>query len=283
MVKNTETAKRLQALWLELKRRNLEGFLVSHADEYQGEYTPKSAQRLTWLTGFSGSAGLAIVHHNGSAIFVDGRYILAIAEQVDQTLFQFYNSKNCPPQKWLSQQPAAKLGYDPCLHTPHELTLLQSACTKVGGELIPCTNPIDTIWANRPEPPLAPVVPHPLRYAGESKQDKCQRIGKILAKEQIDAAVLTAPDSIAWLLNIRGADLPYTPLPLCFAIIHASGEVELFLDSRKYGPELAKHLGDRVTIHAPEQIGLVLDELGKARNFLIAERVLLAAEPLVEA
>ncbi len=267
MSNNTETAKRLQALWTELTKRNLDGFLLPHADEYQNEYIPPSAQRLAWLTGFTGSAGLAIVRHNGSAIFVDGRYILAVADQVDQTLFQHYNSKDYSPEKWLSQQSAAKFGYDPWLHTPNELAPLQRACAKVGGKLIPCpTNPIDTIWTEQPEPPLAPVIPHPLQYTGESSQAKCQRIGKTLTENQVDVAVLTAPDSIAWLLNIRGGDLPYAPLPLCFAIIHANGEVELFLDRCKQGPGLLEHLSDTVTIHAPQQIGLVLDSFGQAQK-----------------
>jgi Xaa-Pro aminopeptidase len=265
--KNLESAKRLQALWAELKRRNLDGFLVPHADEYQSEYTPPSAQRLAWLTGFTGSAGLAIVHHHGSAIFVDGRYTLAVAEQVDQTLFQPYNSKSCPPQKWLNKQPAAKLGYDPWLHTPNELTPLKDVCEKVGGKLIPCdTNPIDVIWQAQPDEPLAPVIPHPLCYAGESSQAKCKQISQILTEEHVDAAVLTAPDSIAWLLNIRGADIPHAPLPLCFAIIHADGQVELFLDARKQGPGLLEHLGDTVIIHAPEHKGVIFDKLGQAKK-----------------
>ncbi len=266
------SAERLQALWAELEKRELNGFLVPRADEYQGEYIPPHAQRLAWLTGFTGSAGLAIVHRDGSAIFVDGRYTIAVREQIDQTRFQPHDSKECPPKKWLSQQVAAKLGYDPWLHTPDELTQLQTACEKVGCTLIPCdTNPIDAVWTEQPDPPFAPVVPHPLCYAGESSQAKRERIGNTLAESGVDVAVLTAPDSIAWLLNIRGGDVPRAPLPLCFAIIHADGQVELFLDDRKHGPGLLEHLGEAVTIHAPAHFGAVLDKLGQAAKSVLVD------------
>lgn len=258
-----ESAKRVQSLWTELKKRGLEGFIVPRADEYQGEYIPASAQRLAWLTGFTGSAGLAIIHRNGSAIFVDGRYTLAVRDQVDQTLFKSYDSKNCSPEKWLSQQPAGKLGYDPWLHTLEDLKQLQRASEKNGCELIPCeTNPIDAVWINQAEPPLAPIVPHPLCYAGESSQAKRDKIAKTLRENNIDAAILTAPDSIAWLLNIRGGDVPRAPLPLCFAIIYADGTVELFMDARKQGQGLVEHLGTTVTIQAPVQLATVLDQFG---------------------
>jgi Xaa-Pro aminopeptidase len=263
----TESAKRLQSLWTELEKQGLDGFLVPHADEYQGEYTPPSAERLAWLTGFTGSAGMAIVHRHGSAIFVDGRYTLAVRNQVDQTLFQPHNSKDCPPQKWLSQQPAAKLGYDPWLHTPDELAPLQRACEKIDGKLIPCDiNPIDAIWIDRPEPPLAPVVPHPLCYAGESSQVKREQIAKKLREDRVDAVILTAPDSIAWLLNIRGGDVLHTPLPLCFAILYTNEQVDLFMDYRKQGPELLKHLGNTVTFHPQQHLGVILDKLGHSKK-----------------
>jgi len=259
-----KSAERLQALWTELKKRKLDGFLIPHADEYQGEYVPPYAQRLAWLTGFTGSAGLAIVHHDGSAIFVDGRYILAVRDQVDQSLFKPHNIKDCSPDKWLSQQSPANLGYDPWLHTPDDLASLQSACEKVGSELIPCeTNPIDIIWHDQPDPPLAPIVPHSLCYAGETSQAKREQIGQALSKDRIDAAVLTAPDSIAWLLNIRGGDVPHAPLPHCKAIIYADGQVDLFMDVRKQGTELLEHFGNSVTIHAPEQLGAVFDKLAQ--------------------
>jgi len=262
-----ELTQRFQSFWAELEKRGLEGFIVPHADEFQGEYIPPSAQRLAWLTGFTGSAGMAIVHRDGSAIFVDGRYILAVREQVDDSLFKPHDRIDCSPEKWLKQQPKAKLGYDPWLHTPSQLAPLQRACEKVGGELIPCdTNPIDAIWPDQPEPLVAPIVPHSLRYTGETSQSKRERIGKALAEERVDAFVLTAPDSIAWLLNMRGGDVPHAPLPHCFAILYADGKVDLFVNLRKIGYELLEHLGEAVTLHEPAFFKIVLDQLGEAKQ-----------------
>jgi Xaa-Pro aminopeptidase len=267
-----ESTKRLQALWLELEKRELDGFLVPHADEYQGEYIPPSAERLAWLTGFTGSAGLAIVHRNGSAIFIDGRYTLAVREQVDETLFKPHNIRECSAHQWLKKQPPAKLGYDPWLHTPNEFNRLQRACEKVGTQLIPCeTNPIDTLWLDKPESPIAPVIPHPLQYAGETSQSKREKICQKLVQDRIDAAVLTVPDSIAWLLNIRGGDVPNAPLPHCFAILHTNQQVDLFINPRKIAPELLEHLGETVTINTPNSLGFVLDQLGQAKKSVLVD------------
>lgn len=263
----TESAQHLQALWTELEKQGLDGFLVPHTDEYQSEYIPPSAQRLAWLTGFTGSAGLAIVFRHGSAIFVDGRYTLAVREQVEQRLFEPHNSKDCPPTQWLKKQPAAKLGYDPWLHTPQELELFQRACQKAGSELIPCEiNPIDTVWHDQPEPPLAPVMPYPLRYAGKTSHAKCEQLSKKLIEDHIDAVILTAPDSIAWLLNIRGGDVLHTPVPLCFAILHSNSLVDLFINPRKLEPKVLEHLGDQVTIHNLNALRIMLDELGQEKK-----------------
>ncbi len=266
--------KRLQQLWHELEQRHLDGFLVPRSDKHQGEYVPPYAERLAWLTGFTGSAGIAIVHRHGSAIFVDGRYVLAVREQVDETLFKPHNIKDCPPEKWLSQQPAAKLGYDPWLHTPKGLATLQRACEKVGSQLklIACdSNPIDAIWSDQPQPPQATVIPHPLQYAGKTSQAKREQISRQLAKDQIKAAILTAPDSIAWLLNIRGGDVPHTPLPLSFAIVYTNGQVDWFINPHQLEPGLREHLGKAVTIHNPNSLEKVLDELGQTHQSILVD------------
>jgi Xaa-Pro aminopeptidase len=261
----TESAQRLQALLAELQRRVLDGFLVPRADEHQGEYVPPHAQRLAWLTGFTGSAGLAIVYKRGSAIFVDGRYTLQVQNQVDTDLFEVQHLMEQPPKQWLAEKPqhGEKIGYDPWLHTPQEVEELAAACAQAGAEFIACdSNPLDTVWADQPEPPLAPVLPHPLQYAGESSSDKRERIGKILSDKKVDAAVITLPDSIAWLLNVRGGDVERSPLPLSFAVIHTDGHVDLFLDERKIANGLQQHLGNHVTILPPQRLGPALDELG---------------------
>ena len=251
---------RLQALQTELKKLDLDGFLVPHADEYQGEYIPPHARRLEWLSGFTGSAGLAVVNHGESVIFVDGRYTLAVREQAKN--FRPYNLKHCPPQKWLLQQPASKIGYDPWLHTPDELKPLQRSAQTVGSLLIACEyNPIDKIWHNQPTPPTKSIIPYPLHYSGETSKSKRQRISEILTKENVFATVLTAPDSIAWLLNIRGADIPRVPVPLTFAILYATGTIDLFIIPREMDNELLEHLGTEVNIYSLNSFAAALKKL----------------------
>ncbi len=266
------SAKRLQALWVELEKQGIDGFIVPHADEFQSEYVPPSAQRLAWLTGFTGSAGLAIVHRNGSTIFVDGRYTIAVREQIDQNIFQINHISECTPEKWLSKQPAAKLGYDSWLHTPKELAKLKAACKKAGSELISCeNNPIDAIWTEQPQIPLSPVIPHPLCYSGETSQTKREKIAKKLIEDKIDATIITTPDSIAWLLNIRGNDIPYAPLPLSFAILYSNATIDLFIHPKKIGQGLIEHLGKTVTIQPKNSLANKLKELGQAKKTVLLD------------
>jgi Xaa-Pro aminopeptidase len=255
-------AARLSLLREELKARHLDGFVVPRADEHQGEYVPSCGQRLAWLTGFTGSAGMAIVLSERAAIFVDGRYTLQAAAQVDGELYEIRHLTEEPPASWLAGAPkGAIIGYDPWLHTPQEVERLQNGAARAGASLKPVANPIDHIWPGRPPMPLAPVVPHPDRFAGESAKSKRTRIGRALAEEGAAAAVLTSPESIAWLLNIRGGDVPHTPLPLSFAILRDDGSVTLFIDRRKLAPGLERHLGNGVTIEPPERLGGTLEVL----------------------
>jgi Xaa-Pro aminopeptidase len=241
--------KRLELLFAELNNFGFDGFIVPRADEFQGEYVPPSAQRLAWLTGFTGSAGLAIVHPDESAIFVDGRYTLAVRDQVDTSLFKPYDYSFI--NEWLKQHRSVKLAYDPWLHTLNDLALFNNV------ELVACeTNPIDTIWLDQPEPPLAPVVPYSVSYAGETTKTKRE---KIILNDDIDAVILTAPDSIAWLLNIRGGDVPRAPLPLCFAILYANKHVDLFIDKRKISHEI-----ENVTIYEFTDFATILDKLNQS-------------------
>ena len=259
-------AARLALLREELTARRLDGFLVPRADEHQGEYVPSCGQRLAWLTGFTGSAGMAVVLTDRAALFVDGRYTLQAAAQVDTGLFEIHHLIDEPPAKWLAGALAkgAVLGYDPWLHTPQEVERLRGAAERAGASLKPVNNPIDHIWPGRPPMPLAPVVPHPDRFAGDSAASKRARIGQALADEGAAAAVLTAPESIAWLLNIRGGDVPHTPLPLSFAIVRRDASVTLFIDRRKLAPGLDRHLGNAVTVEMPERFGPALDALAAA-------------------
>ncbi|MCZ6522588.1 MAG: aminopeptidase P family protein [Alphaproteobacteria bacterium] len=260
-------AERLAKLRQELARRGLDGFVVPLSDEHQGEYIPPRAWRLAWLTGFTGSAGAAVVLADEAAIFVDGRYTLQAEAQVDSALFARRHLIDEPPAKWLAAtlESSAKLGYDPWLHTKADAERLASACSKAGAELVACAdNPLDAVWPDQPPPPLSPVVPHDLVYAGESAGDKRARLAQTLAEAGEDAAVLTDPASVAWLLNLRGGDVAHTPLPLSFALLHADAAVYLFADPRKLSPGLGEHLGNAVSLRRPEDLGPALDGLGAA-------------------
>jgi Xaa-Pro aminopeptidase len=270
----TATAARVAALRTELQRRGLAGFIVPRADEHQGEYVPARAERLAWLTGFTGSAGLAMVLGQAAAMFVDGRYTLQVTQQVDPQLFAFRHITDQPPESWIAEQlpKGGKLGYDPWLHTPDGLEALRRAVGKAGGELVACAdNPLDAAWTDQPAPPIAPVRPHELRFTGRDSVDKRTALADRLGADKIDAAVLTAPDSIAWLLNIRGGDVPRTPLPLSFAVLHADGGVDLFIDRRKLVPGLEAHLGNAVRVHAPDELSGSLEQLGREKRRVLVD------------
>ena len=258
-------AERLSALREELRKRGIDGFIVPRGDEHQGEYVPPRAERLAWLTGFSGSAGVAIVLADKAAIFVDGRYTLQVREQVDTASFDPQHLIDAPPTDWLAENTGAgkRIGYDPWLHTVAGVGRLERACKKAGAELVATDgNPIDAVWADQPPPPISPVVAHEERFTGRSSADKRQAVADGL--DDADAALLTAPDAIAWLLNIRGGDVPRTPLPLGFAVLHRDASVELFIDRRKLSPDLAAHFGNAVKIDGPDGLAAALDRLGAA-------------------
>lgn len=268
------TADRLAALRAELGRRGLSGFIVPLTDEYRGEYLPKRAQRLTWLTGFTGSAGLAIVLAERAAVWSDGRYTLQLRTQVDQRLFELHHLVESPPTDWLARnlRPGVRVGYDPWLHTVDGVAKLKDACAQARAELVACAdNPVDAVWADQPPAPLAPAVPHDLHYAGEDSVAKRARIAGELATAGTDAAVLTLPESVAWLLNIRGGDVPHTPLPLAMALLQKDARVDLFIDRRKVGPALVAHLGNAIAIHEPAEFGPALDDLGQNRKTVLAD------------
>ena len=260
-------AERLAALRAELARRGLDGFAVPLADQHQGEFVAPRARRLAWLTGFTGSAGLAVVLADEAALFVDGRYTLQAGREVDTALFTPVHNRETPPADWLARAlPAgARLGYDPWLHTPDGVAGLRAGCAEAGAEAVAVDgNPVDSVWAGQPAAPVSPAVPHDLAHAGLASIVKRRAVGESLAGRKLDAAVLSAPDSIAWLLNMRGGDVPNTPLVLCFAVLEASGAVALFVDRRKITRALAEALDDGVAIRPPEALGPALDELAAA-------------------
>ena len=255
-------APRLAALRAELTRRGLDGFIVPRSDEHQGEYVPKRAERLAWLTSFTGSAGAAVVLADKAAVFVDGRYTLQVANQTDTKLFTPRDLVGEGVSNWLAANTlkGSKIGYDPWLHTQGAVEHLRIGAERAGAILVPCeTNPIDAIWSDQPGSPLAQAIAHPLNLAGESAAEKRARLAETIKKSGVEAAILTMPDSICWLLNIRGNDVPHTPFALAFAILNADGIVDLFLDDRKSSPALMEHLGNQVRLHPPAEFASALD------------------------
>ena len=243
---------RLSALRAELARRGLCGFIVPRTDAHLGEYVPPHDERLRWLTGFAGSAGLAIILRNETAIFVDGRYTLQVQGEVNVASIAPRHLIDQPPGQWITDRLGSgdKLGYNPWLRSQKAVEGLRAAAQKAGGVLAPQRdNPLDAVWPDQPPPPLSPIVAHGLEYAGKSADGKRADIGEALRNLGCDAAVLSAPDSIAWLLNIRGGDVPRVPMPLSFAIAHDSGAVDLFVDTRKLTPGLGEHLGNGVSVN----------------------------------
>lgn len=262
-----EQAARLAALRREIERRGLAGLVLPRADAHQGEYLPRGAERLAWLTGFTGSTGTAVILKATAALFVDGRYTLQVRDQVDGGLYQFRHLTNEPPAEWIAGNLKAgeRLGFDPWLHSPNQAATLRRACEKAGAELAAVAdNPIDALWAERPAPPLSPMLPHPLALAGEASVDKRRRLAEMLAGEKAAAAFIAAPESIAWLLNVRGSDVPFTPLTLAFALLNADASVDLYVDGRKVPPATRAHLGDAVRLREPEALAADLDRLGRA-------------------
>ncbi len=210
---------------------------------------------------------MAVILADEAAIFVDGRYTLQVRSEVPAALFEYRHLTEQPAGEWIAAHlgRGGTLGYDPWLHTVGEVERYAAAAAKAGGSLVAVAdNPIDVIWHDQPPPPLAPVLPHELRFAGKPAAEKRHEIAAALAANGVNAAVLTAPDSIAWLLNIRGGDVPRTPLPLCFAVLNDDASVELFIDRRKLVSGIESHLGNEVAVQPPEQFGPTLDRLGKA-------------------
>src|SRR6266581_4486706 len=259
-IPRAQIAARVAALRAELARRGFDGFVLPRADKQQNETVPPSEERLKWLTGFSGSAGVTIVLADRAALFVDGRYTLQARDQVDTSIFAIEHLIDSPPYVWLENnlEPGAKLGYDPWLHTLAGAEKLAKAAAAAGAGLEPAEpNPIDGIWTDRPPPPLGPLVLHDLRFAGESAAAKLARVQAEIAKAKADALVVSDAQAVAWAFNIRGADVAHTPLPLTFAIVPREGRPSLYVDGRKLGNEVR---------HALEQLADVREEAAFAKD-----------------
>jgi Xaa-Pro aminopeptidase len=260
-----ESAPRIAALRAELARRGLDGFVVPRADRYQNEYVPSCAERLAWLTGFTGSAGIAIVLADRAAIFVDGRYQVQAADEVDSAVFAVEHLIERPPIAWIEANLTAgkKLGYSSWLHTVDGAEQLAKACTAAGAALVAVAdNPVDAIWTTRPQPPLGAVVVHELRYAGEDAGQKLDRVRAEMQKASADALVVSDPHAVSWLFNIRGSDIPHTPVVLAYAIVAKGERPALYVADRKLTGEVRDRLDKIAALRSPGDFERDLAALG---------------------
>jgi len=267
-VDKENAAFRLASLRAEIGARGLAGFVVPLSDPHQLENPPGCAQRLRWLTGFTGSAGIAVVLANEAALFVDGRYTLQAQKQVDPARYRLHHVTDRPPAEWLAANVAAgaRVGFDPWTMSEEESARYAAALAGVNATFVPTEpNPVDVVWPDRPPPPLSAVRVHDAAFAGASSTDKRRTLAAVLSAQGVDAAVLTLPDSIAWLLNVRGGDVAYSPLMLAFALLHADGRIALFVDERKLVGAVRDHLGPDVDVQPVAAFAKALDRLA-ARN-----------------
>ena len=276
-----QSAARVAALRTELKRIGLDGFVVPRADRQQNEYLPASEERLSWLTGFTGSAGAAVVLADRAAVFVDGRYTVQAETQVDGAIFAIEHLVERPLDQWLEQNlnRGAKIGYDPWLHTSDQAEKLRKACGAAGAELIAIdNNPIDALWRDRPAAPAGAVTLRELKLAGESAADKFKRIRAEMARLRADALLLSDPQNVAWAFNIRGADVAHTPLALAYALIPLEGRPALYVDGSKLNDDVRHALEEIADVRSTDDL---VRDLGKLADKTVRLDQASAAEAFI--
>ena len=285
MLMNTHEA-RLEALRKELAKQELDGFVIPISDEHMSEYVGAYAQRLAWLTGFGGSAGTAVVLKDEAAIFIDGRYTLQVREQVDGRLYSYQPVPQTSVAEWLGNHAStdARIGYDAWLHGRGWADGVAAVLKRRDASLVAVKqNPIDAIWQDRPAPSPAPALVHADEYAGSSAHEKRAEVASWLAGKGLDAAVISALDSVAWLLNIRGSDVDCTPVALSFVLAHADGTADLYIAPEKVTPELAQHLGNAVRVHDRAAFTGALSDLAGKKVAVDPERAVAAIYGALEA
>ncbi|MFZ0846219.1 MAG: aminopeptidase P family protein [Pseudolabrys sp.] len=269
-----QSASRIAALRAELKRRGLDGFVVPRADRQQNEYLPASEERFAWLTGFTGSAGAAIVLADKAVLFVDGRYTVQAQAQADPDVFSIAHLVEKPPEQWLEQnlksgakngtKNGTKLGYDPWLHTTENAEKLRAACASAGATLVALdSNPIDALWIDRPAAPSGPVLLRPIKLSGERAADKLKRIRAEIARLRADVLVVSDPQNVAWAFNIRGSDVAHTPLALAFAMVPREGRPALYVEAGKLDKKTRLALEEFADMRAPDDL---LRDLGQMKD-----------------
>ena len=270
-----QSAARIARLRGQLKLQNLDGFIIPHADEYQGEYIPEYAERLAWVSGFTGSAGMAIVLADTAAIFVDGRYTIQVADQIDAAVMTAHDLFAPGVPDWIKQNlpSGAKLGFDPWLLTASEAEKFQKAAHAANAEIIAVDiNPIDAVWDDAPAKPSKPISAQPQEFAGQSAADKIAEIQKKLIDKSADAVVLTLCDSVSWLFNIRGNEIAHNPVVLAYAIVPAKGKASLFIEKTKVPSTLVNTLDQTTTLCSPNNFEAALTKLGKSSAHVMLDK-----------
>ncbi|TON77600.1 X-Pro aminopeptidase [Vibrio parahaemolyticus] len=267
---HNDTLSRVNAIREWLAQHNIDALLIPHEDEYLGEYVPAHNERLHWLTGFTGSAGAAVITQHKAAIFVDGRYTVQVTKQVPNELFEYRHLIEEPALDWIQDNLTANasVAIDPRMHSSAWLDMAQA---KLAGKLelnILSSNPIDELWHDRPAPVVSDVRLMPTKAVGQSSESKRKEIAQLVAKAGADSAVITALDSICWLLNVRGLDVSRLPVLLSHAILHADSSVEYFLDPARLPAEFAAHVGTGVTVHHPEALQSRLEAMSGKKVLL---------------
>ncbi|EHR6782774.1 aminopeptidase P family protein [Vibrio parahaemolyticus] len=267
---HNDTLSRVNAIREWLAQHNIDALLIPHEDEYLGEYVPAHNERLHWLTGFTGSAGAAVITQDKAAIFVDGRYTVQVTKQVPSDLFEYRHLIEEPALDWIQDNLTANasVAIDPRMHSSAWLDMAQA---KLAGKLelnILSGNPIDELWHDRPAPVVSDVRLMPTKAVGQSSESKRKEIAQLVAKAGADSAVITALDSICWLLNVRGLDVSRLPVLLSHAILHADSSVEYFLDPARLPAEFAAHVGTGVTVHHPEALQSRLEAMSGKKVLL---------------
>ncbi|MBE2191453.1 MAG: aminopeptidase P family protein [Alphaproteobacteria bacterium] len=277
------SSEKLTSLRATLKDQNLNGLVVPHADEFLSEYLPQNAERLAWLTGFTGSAGYAVVLTDKAVAMTHGIYEIQIRKQVDQTLYSIEDFTKCPIGDWLAAnaKSGSVIGYDPRLMTRQQIEMIEKKTSESGIKLKPVTqNPIDAIWTDRPSAPLGQVELFPDNIAGATSLEKRQKIAEDLKTEKISSVVITQSDSICWLLNVRGSDIDYNPLVLSSLILHKDGHANWYVDARKIPQDVVTRLGKDIRICSPDDFETDLKkstspvQIDPQRSPMVAETVL---------
>ncbi|MCG6120886.1 MAG: aminopeptidase P family N-terminal domain-containing protein, partial [Blastomonas sp.] len=270
---------RLAELREELKRQGLNGFVVPICDEHMSEYIGGYAQRLEWLTGFGGSAGTAVVLADRAAIFIDGRYTIQVRDQVDGRLYDYVGTAQQSVADWLGENApeGGRIGYDAWLHTRDWVKQAAARLDKRGAQLVAvASNPVDAVWHDQPERPVAAMKPHPTQYAGQDSAEKRADIARWLTEEGLDAAVITALDSVAWVFNVRGADISHTPVALSYGVVRKDGTADLYVAPEKVSDDLRAHLGNQVSLHPYDTFEAGLDALAGKSVAVDPERAVAA-------